>query len=751
MDFVSTTDHNKTKAELLVELANLRQRVAQLETSEAKWKQAEVELERLLVAERDQRLLAETLAEVTLALTAQTSLTAVLDEILRQVQRIVPYAAANIMLLEREALRCVRWQGYETFHNEAFISTLVQTSTDFYSAAEAVSTKKPVVIPDTHHHPRWVILEDTAWIKSQLTVPICLGDQVLGLFQLDSDVPGKFSGNDAARLIPLANAAAIALENARLYDQLQLELIERKQITEALARAHQTLTFHVENSPLAVLEWDNEFRLRRWSKRAQEIFGWKAEEVLGKRPGTWPLIHVNDMARVQAITTGLLNGSLSRSVNRNRNYTKSGSIVYCEWYESALFDSVGQLVSILSLVQDVTERVQAEESLLERQRFEALLTTISTNFINMPVDRIDDGINQALQLIGEFVGVDYSYVFLLSADNTRVSNTHSWQTADVRGPIDRLQDLPVESFPGLKAKLSQFETVYIPSVARIPHELRAEQEFLQAQRVKSLIQVPMIHHETLKGILGFASVQTEKSWSEDIINLLKIVSEIFVNALERKQVHQALKEQTHQQQLLLKEIHHRVKNNLQVVSSLLRLQARYTQDERSQELLRDSQHRIRSMALIHAKLYQSEDLARIDFANYVSSLGAYLFQSYAVDPASISLKIEVENIYLDIDMAIPCGLIINELVSNSLKYAFPATSTEPKAQINQIWIELKANQNNQFKLTVRDNGVGFPADLDPYQTETLGLQLVVRLTEQIKGQVEIDGSQGTRFSITFSR
>lgn len=751
MAAVSSADQHPSRAELLAELAGLRRRVVDLETAEDRCKQAEEERELLLAAEREQRLLAETLTEVTLALTAHTNHIAVLDEILRQVRRVVPYTAANIMLLENDILRCVRWQGYERFHNEAFISTLVQLVTDFFSAAAAVRTKQPVVIPHTDLESRWVVLEETAWIKSQLTMPICLGDRVLGLFQLDSDTPARFSATDAARLIPLANAAAIALENANLYEQVQQELSERQQIMADLAQVHQTLAFHVENSPLAVLEWDNQFRLRRWSKRAEEIFGWKGEELLGKETGEWPFVYVDDLETVQAITAGLLNGRLPRSVNRNRNYTKSGAVVHCEWYESVLFDSSGQLVSILSLVQDVTERVKAEEALQDHQKFEALIITISTNFINMPVDKIDAEINQALQLIGEFVGVDYSYVFLLSADGSTISNTHSWRQKGIKDPIARLQALPVELFPGLRSKLSQFETVYIPSVAKMLPEMSGEQKFLQAQGVQSLIQVPMVSNQKLRGILGFASGGTEKRWSADIISLLKIVSEIFVNALERKQVHQELKDRAHQQELLLKEIHHRVKNNLQVVSSLLRLQARYTRDTAAREMLRDSQHRLKSMALIHAKLYQSQDLAKIDFANYLHSLGAYLYQSYAVNPASINFKIQVDELYLDIDTAITCGLIINELVSNSLKYAFPPATTAQKEPGNEIYLELKATSSGHFTLIVRDNGVGLPAELDPFRTESLGLQLVMRLSEQLKGQVAVDRDQGTVFTITFSK
>ena len=182
-------------------------------------KQAEAERERLLAAEREQRLLVETLHEVTLALTAQTSHKAVLDEILHQAKRLVPCDTAHIVLLDGDIMRTAHCHGYEEFGSEQFISSLVQPLADFPLDAEAVQTKRPVVVPDTNQEPRWIKVEETSWIKSYISTPICHQNRVLGLLRLDSDTPNRFSAADAKRLLPLANAAAIALENARLYEQ----------------------------------------------------------------------------------------------------------------------------------------------------------------------------------------------------------------------------------------------------------------------------------------------------------------------------------------------------------------------------------------------------------------------------------------------------------------------------------------------------------------------------------------------------
>ncbi|MCC6397665.1 MAG: PAS domain-containing protein [Bacteroidetes bacterium] len=196
-----------------------------------------------------------------------------------------------------------------------------------------------------------------------------------------------------------------------------------------------------------------------------------------------------------------------------------------------------------------------------------------------------------------------------------------------------------------------------------------------------------------------------------------------------------------EKEVLLKEIHHRVKNNLQVISSLLNLQSGAVSDQRALEQLRESQHRIRSMALIHERLYQSRNLASIEFDEYVKSLCSYLIRSY--NPQCVRLEINIGRISLPINAAIPCGLIINELVSNALKYAFKGGNE------GTIDVGMELTADKKAILTVRDTGVGFPAGLDFRQTQTLGMQLVNTLTAQINGTIALNRNGGTTFSITF--
>jgi two-component sensor histidine kinase len=214
-------------------------------------------------------------------------------------------------------------------------------------------------------------------------------------------------------------------------------------------------------------------------------------------------------------------------------------------------------------------------------------------------------------------------------------------------------------------------------------------------------------------------------------------------AIERKRAERAVLDSLKEKEVLLKEIHHRAKNNMQVISSLLNLQSKYLQDSKAQEMFKDSQNRIRSMALVHEKLYQSKDLSRIDFAEYVQNFVGYLFRSYQVNAALIQLRMKLQASAMDINLAIPCGLIVNELVSNSLKHAFP------DSRAGEVAVEFGQSGDHRYILTIKDNGIGFPEQLDFEHTETFGLQVVKTLVNQIDGTIRLAAEGGTKFTIEF--
>lgn len=212
---------------------------------------------------------------------------------------------------------------------------------------------------------------------------------------------------------------------------------------------------------------------------------------------------------------------------------------------------------------------------------------------------------------------------------------------------------------------------------------------------------------------------------------------------ERKKATEKIKAALKEKEILLKELHHRVKNNMQVVSGLIELQSQQLEDDDAREIFNETRDRVSSMALIHENLYKASDLGNINFAQYIRTLTKHLFYSYNVNVDVVQLKTDIEDVFLDVQLGIPCGLIVNELVSNTLKHAFPAE------RHGEVCISLFHGDDNQYTLIVKDNGKGFPNNLDFRKTKSLGMQLVTMLVDQLEGTIEMKRVEGTEFVISF--
>lgn len=216
---------------------------------------------------------------------------------------------------------------------------------------------------------------------------------------------------------------------------------------------------------------------------------------------------------------------------------------------------------------------------------------------------------------------------------------------------------------------------------------------------------------------------------------------------ERKEAEKRLTASLKEKEVLLREVYHRVKNNLQVIGSLLNLQSASIRDAAVREEFKQTRSRINAMALVHEKLYQSPNLARINFSEYVQALSRSLISAYAGQPAKVRLDLQLEPVWLGLDTAIPCGLMLNELVANSLEHAFPADrhTSDPL-----ITVKMECSETEQYRLTVSDNGIGLPVGFDWRNTESLGLQLINILTSQLGGEVQLNNEHGAAFAINFS-
>jgi two-component sensor histidine kinase len=406
-----------------------------------------------------------------------------------------------------------------------------------------------------------------------------------------------------------------------------------------------------------------------------------------------------------------------------------------------------QLLRVVGeIIAGAIEREKATRILERQVQLETLVAGISTRFINVPVAELDREISSAIGAIGEFTGVDRSYVFQFAAGGETMSNSHEWCAPGIERHIDRLQDLPVAAFSYAMAILESGRVFYVPEVSRLPPEANAEKAEFQKEGIQTLVNVPIMIRGRIEGFLGFDAVRERKLWSEDDHRLLRLVGEIFANALARKRADKKLEASLREKEVLLREIHHRVKNNLQIVDSLLYLQMRSLDDDGSTEArdaFRQSQNRVRAMAQIHEQLYRSQDFSKLAFSDYLAQLLPGLEASYCIG-SHVAITICECHVALAIDQAIPCGLIVNELVTNSLKHAFPDGRT------GTIHICLEQTGNQSYALSVTDDGVGFASEELWSKHKSLGLRLVKDLVLQLDGTAELaTGPSGSRITVRF--
>lgn len=269
------------------------------------------------------------------------------------------------------------------------------------------------------------------------------------------------------------------------------------------------------------------------------------------------------------------------------------------------------------------------------------------------------------------------------------------------------------------------------------------ESYFKPEGIFSVMDVPIWLDGELKGILCHESLKIREWTSEDqdFASSMAYLVSLGLEASERKKVEKKLRASLDEKELLMKEIHHRVKNNLTVISSLLNLQSHYIHDKETLDIFRESQNRARSMALIHEKLYKSNDLRKITFGEYLRNLTEQLFYSYNISPR-INLNMEIENLDVDINTSVPLALIVNEIISNSLKHAFEGQNT------GNVSIKFY-KKADEYELIIEDDGIGFPDDLDFKNINSLGIQIVNSLTNQLNGRIAMERTIGTKFTLNF--
>jgi PAS domain S-box-containing protein len=410
--------------------------------------------------------------------------------------------------------------------------------------------------------------------------------------------------------------------------------------------------------------------------------------------------------------------------------TSEFDLQWQQWTIHALFDIQGQLIEFQAVGRDITRSKQAEMALLASEaRYRALVEQIpavtyiasvddlaSTLYISPQIESML-GYSQAEWL--NHPGL-WSYS-LHAADRDRILSSLSCNLSKHNVHV-LVHEYRMEKRTG--------ETIWVQDGATVLLDEATQSAFLQG------VMFDITERKQTEAALQKLNAELELRVKERTDELRIANQELDAQA-------NRLKASLEEKELLLKEIHHRVKNNMQVISSIFSLQSQYVQDPQVLAILTESRNRISSMALIHEKLYQCNNFVKIDFAEYIQSLTRNLFTSYDADSSLIQLTLDIADVALSIDSAIPCGLLTNELISNCLKHAFP----EGKA--GKIAIALATHSDNHLTLMVRDSGIGLPSDFSLEKNTSLGLRLVKVLTRQLSGQLEMYNDGGTIARMTF--
>jgi PAS domain S-box-containing protein len=535
-------------------------------------------------------------------------------------------------------------------------------------------------------------------------------EQVAGYMEArrhNQPAPSKYLAvglrSDGAHFPCEISAAQIDFPDGPLTVACVNDITERVESEEALQSAHRRLLDTIESLPDATFVIDQDKRVIAWNRACEQLTGVEKAAMLGQGDYAYG-VPFHGQRRSSLVD---LLDMPSRETESSYKYVKRvGDRVYAESFApllnhgqgahlwavaTPLFDRGGKRFGAIEVVRDVTELKQAEKAARDSEAVLASLFASTPAGVGLLVNRRFQKVNNAMCRITGYTEQD------LLQSSTRI----------------------------LYGDQDEFDRVGYELYEREGRDVSRMLETRLRRKDGNVIHA-------LVGISPF-----------DPANWGAGVAATFLDITERKRAEDAVRASLDEKTALLKEVHHRVKNNLQIVSSLLSLQAARVRNRLALEVLRDTQSRVRSMALIHETLYRSENLARVNFPVYIENLCAHLFRAFGVEAGRIQLARRVASVALELDEAVPCGLIVVELVSNALKHAFPEGRT------GLITLELQADPGALRTLRVADNGVGLPAGLDPLHTDTLGLKLVSNLADQLGGTLEIERTGGTAFRLTF--
>lgn len=522
-----------------------------------------------------------------------------------------------------------------------------------------------------------------------------LTEKIQNVFVAGEDSVEALFKTKSGDLIPYYfTGAAIDYKGEKCLLGVGLDLSAKTQAENELKRVLKELQTHLDNSPLGVVEYDSDLNIIGWTKRCEEIFGWTADEILGT--SAYDLIYEADLDKTKEVGNNLQSGEVEGNTSYNRNYTKSGDLIDCLWYNSVIKDDDGNVITVMSLVEDVTERRKNELAIVNSER-------------------------KLANLISNLPGFVY-----------RCRNDEGWTMTYLSDACKEILGYASEEIVG--SKDIAYADIILPEDRErvwktVQEAVKEGKRFELRYRIKT--KTGEIRWMLEKGMAVKGGNGTEKleGFVQDVTQQVETQTALENNAKEKA--------------TLLSEIHHRVKNNLAIVSGLLQLQSREVEDEELKLPFEQSINRVISIAMVHELMYKSPDLSSVNINEYLDLLIpaiASTMQDYNKD---VTFDIHIEEFNMNINQAIPLGLLLNELFTNSFKYAFVGRK-EGKISVTLT------HDEEAVKIVYEDDGVGFPEDTDFNIPTNLGLNLIHSQIMQLEASYKVDTNNRFRLEFTFN-
>ena len=566
-------------------------------------------------------------------------------------------------------------------------------------------------------------------IYSMMDIPIVFGGETIGIIcheELDKFRQWKTQEIEFTTAI-----------SALVSTSLEIDLRKKKE--KNFNESQRFLSTLISNLPGYVYRVTKEgstWTFQYISEGVYDLTGYHSDELVRNKEVYYSvMVNESDKQMARKVVEKALEEKKPYQINYR--ISTAGNELKWVWEQGrGVFSDDGELIATEGFITDITEKKLFEEETVKKNKELSALYHFGKSLSKLA--ETSELIESIGNMLGELFNSNNIYISLYDEDSEFIS-------------------FPFYLREGIRSELPgrQLSNRFVEYIIKTGRPLIINQNakgFFDSKGVLSdqidalsMISSPITAGEKVLGVITLQDYKKENSFTDNQLELLATVASQAAIALENAYLYSRVTKSLREKEVLLQEVHHRVKNNLQVMSSLIKLQSHYITDKKMLEMMKETGSRIQSMAIVHTKLYNTKDYDHIDFSEYVKSLAENFATTYGFRMKNIKIHIDIMNILLNIDTAIPCGLIINELVSNAVKYAFPDNRS------GEIFISLKKLDKRKFILTLKDTGIGTPKNKDIGKSDTLGIQLVTLLTKQMNGQMEIlnEKDKGLEFRISF--